>query len=430
MVMTAEDNPWLDYFLDDWGADDEAEALRMAGIRERFLSPDESLLLAPVLLERAAVASHCLKLHRLNELLQELPDRFFDGDLRACARMLGYRDEEAAVLPRRYIYPAPTFGRWDLLQTKNGWQAMEFNAGGAVSGVDCAAMQARYDALRARAGVDDNEAGGTGIDALQAVIDARCAGLAWSHAVVLDDDRQYAHSPLTAQTAARALSRLLNTQVEAMPVSGFQPPSEGVALVFEVFTPRDMARMPELYHRYQSALDLNNIISINPPATDILMSKATLAMLYEQSLAGRFDEGDTRIIQELLPETYCLNKASSLEGFIEGKNQWVLKSAIGYGGKDVYCGWEAVAQEWRALLEKAACGDDLYVIQKRIQGLEENLLAMTPQGDYIERRGAPVLGIFLNKGAFAGGLARASVNASAVVNAHNKAAVGVMRIRG
>ncbi|WP_020593995.1 hypothetical protein [Kiloniella laminariae] len=423
---------WQEYFLEDYDADESANNLRLTGIKERFLSPDENVLLSPVILGRKETGQACRDLQRLGQLLQEMPELFFHSDMTQWALALGYSSEQAAFLTGTLAGRPPAFGRWDILPSIEGWKIIEFNSGGAVSGLDCDAMQDLYDVLLSEqlaeylAGHDVR--GGNALDALGELVAKLVAGRELSDVVVVDDDQQYRNSPFSADGAAQVLARILNRQVRVEVASKFEPASKGVTLVFEVFTLRDVAARPELYHRYLSAVGRQDVLSVNPLATDLLMSKAGLAVLYEQARKGSLTPADQDLVLKYIPETYCVTSdLLAREGGFD-REKWVLKAAIGYGGMEVFCGWEQTEARWQELLEEAANGEVLFVLQKRVQPVKQTVVAMTPQGDFIERQEAPVLGIFIREGQFSGGLARAGIGNSAVVNAHNHAAVGVMRL--
>ncbi|MCZ4282583.1 hypothetical protein O4H49_17475 [Kiloniella laminariae] len=158
------------------------------------------------------------------------------------------------------------------------------------------------------------------------------------------------------------------------------------------------------------------------------MSKAGLAILHEKARKGLLQQIDQDLVLKYIPETCCVTPdLNVLQGRFE-REKWVLKAAIGYGGMEVFCGWEQTETRWQELLEQAVNGTELFVLQKRVRPVNQTVVAMTPQGDFIERQEAPVLGIFINEGRFSGGLARVGIGNSAVVNAHNHAAVGVMRL--
>jgi len=419
---------WPAFFLDHDDADDVADDLRLTGIRERFLSPDEPVLLSPIVLSERTTEALCQDLAQLTRLIRALPD-MYDNNLEQLALELGFSSQEAALLRTRTITESPLLGRWDLFQTARGWEIMEFNVGGAVSGLDCAAMQSEYQRQQDLWAPGHSErAGGNGLDALGHVLAGK---LDPEHetVLILDDDEQLTDSPLTAQTVASLVTRVTGKSAPVRAVGSLQPGEFDGAVVFEVFTLNDIARRPERYDAYLKALESRCCRSLMPLESDLLMNKASLALLHENLDSGVYSESDARIIRDRVPITLRLSQVGDTSTIRSQRQDWVLKTAVGYGGFGVTCGWALSDHDWNAALDTALERPWKYVVQQRIQPLTTPILAMSPAGDFIERHSPVVLGLFLNDSAFAGGLARAPINNAAVINAHHQAAVGVIRVK-
>lgn len=419
---------WHEFFLDHDEADDVADELRLTGIRERFLSPEEPVLLSPIVLSETAIDPLCQDLARLTRLIQTLPDRY-DNNLERLALELGLPSEEAALLRERPVTDTPVLGRWDLFQTARGWEVMEFNVGGAVSGLNCEAMQHEYQRqqdLWAPAHVE--RAGGNGLDALGHLLTKRLDP-DHSTVLILDDDDQLADSPLTATTASAQVARVTGKTAQVRAVGSLQPGDFDGAAVFEVFTLNDIARHPERYRAYLDALKTQRCRSLMPLESDLFMNKATLALLHENLENDVYSEDDARLIRDRVPMTHRLSRITDTSSIRSQRHQWVLKTTVGYGGFGVTCGWALSERDWNTALDNALERPGEYIVQHRIKPVNTPILAMSPAGDFIERHSPVVLGVFLNGSAFAGGLARAPINNAAVINAHHQAAVGVIRVK-
>ena len=117
------------------------------------------------------------------------------------------------------------------------------------------------------------------------------------------------------------------------------------------------------------------------------------------------------------------------------KHDWVLKSAIGYGGNGVFCGWEMDEAQWQEKLLHAANSSEnkddnysLHILQKRVHGDNNFSISMTPSGVLIDSNESKVLGLFTVQGNFGGGFIRQSLSGEGVISNTNNASIGVMRV--
>ncbi|MCX8508337.1 MAG: hypothetical protein ORN49_05565, partial [Rhodobacteraceae bacterium] len=196
---------------------------------------------------------------------------------------------------------------------------------------------------------------------------------------------------------------------------------------FELFTLRDCLAQPSRYAAYLAAVAGGRVVSMNPVWNDLFMNKGLMALVQEEA-AGGLPVQDGALVQSLLPWTMLVESATL--GLIRARPReaLVLKAANGYGGKDVHCGWTLAQGAWDRMLVQAAEGAEAFVVQERVSGQKMPVIGMTPKGDFIETEAAPVVGVFCDGDRYAGAFARASLSDQAVVNAHNQAAIGVVRL--
>lgn len=412
---------WADYFLEDIDADDVADDLRDAGLKDRLIGPDEHFLVSPVTLCKTTVAKQATCLDQLGQIMINVLRDRFEQDSSRLLRQLGYPDAAEDVLAGTGLPIASPFGRWDILATSQGWRVLEFNVGGATAGQDDRLMQQVYD----RVAPDGPSVFRHPVpfETLARYLPADIG----PGVVVCDDDDELAQSPISALIAAQSLRHLTGQDVPIVPASALLSGSQRPSAVFELFTVRECLRNPDRYAPYLSALSTGAFLSINPVQTDLLMNKATMALVWQAREGGMLSPEDAAIVDDLLPWTVLVSPET--RGALEQRTrqQTVLKTANGFGGQDVHCGWTMDDAAWAELLDAAVSGDTVYVAQQRVVGVQASLVAMSPQGEFIAFDAPPVLGIFCDGDQYGGGFARASLTDHAVVNAHNGAAVGVIR---
>ncbi len=410
--------------MEEAEADEVAEDLRNAGLKDNLIGPDEHVLLSPVTVPQTVMAKQTARLDRLGQIMIDVLGRYWDRDSTGLLRQLGYHAAAADVLERTGLPATNPFARWDVIATPQGWRVLELNVGGATAGQDDRQMQQVYD----RAAPD-----GLTVPPHPAPFETLARRLPpklGSGLVVCDDDDELARSPISAQIAARSLRHLTGLDVPIVPASALLTGDSTPSAVFELFTLRECLRHPSRYVAYLDAVSAGDFVSVNPVQIDLLMNKATLALASQASAEGALPTSDAAIVDGLLPWTMPVSSQTRDAVARRQRQQTVLKAANGYGGQDVHCGWSMSDAAWTDLLNAAISGETAYVAQQRVTGVPVTLVAMSPQGEFVAFDTAPVLGIFCNGDQYGGGFARASMTDDAVVNAHNGAAVGVIRIDG
>ncbi len=418
---------WADYFMESADADDIADELRAAGLQDRLLGPDEHVLLSPVTISADEVADYAAKLDQLGQVAIKVIAAHWDSDGAHMLQQMGYPAEAADVLAMTGMPKIMPFGRWDAIATSQGLRVLELNVGGATAGQDDRLMQRIYDRVSpAMSGNRHTELQAAPFEALRRLLPTDIA----DGIVVSDDDDELARSPISAQIAARSLSQLTGLDVPIVPASELFADGVSRSVVFELFTLRDCLSHPARYATYLAALSRGDFVSINPVQNDLLMNKATLALIYQAMTDDALTASEAELVSALLPWTVTLSPRNREDVAQRPRQQTVLKAANGYGGLDVHCGWTMTDAAWDGLLDKATSGDAAFVAQQRVDGDMSPLVAMSPQGAFIAFDAVPVLGVFCDGDQYGGGFARASINGDAVVNAHNGAVVGAIRVGG
>lgn len=422
-MLTRLQNQWVDHLLEADDTEAFAEKLRTVGLNDRLLSPEDNVLLSPVLMPETEVASYAAKLDGLGHIMRATLQSYADGDLGLLLERLGYSAAAKDILGSVIFPDELPFGRWDILVCREGWKVLEFNVGGATGGQDDRGMQAQYDRFGATLGVASGHVNAPPFSALKRLLPHESQG----EIIVCDDDDELLSSPISALFAARSLSALTGKDVQIIPASALCNPLIPGA-VFELFTLRDCITKPERYAAYLSGLSANRFLSINRLCNDLMMNKGSLALVYEAMESGRLIADDAALVKALLPFTTLVDPKNIDRIEKTTKDRLLVKAANGFGGKDVHCGWQMSQQEWDALLENAMSSPDAYIAQDRAVGQQIAVIGVTPHFDFIETSAAPVLGVFCDGPTYAGGFVRASLTDASVVNAHSRAAIGVLRL--
>ncbi|CCN34610.1 conserved hypothetical protein [Vibrio nigripulchritudo SO65] len=431
---------WLDYFEENPLADDLADDIRLSGADSRFSRPDWHLLMTPVIYPEKSVKKQTKILHELFNLIRNLHNIAFDGEMEAFANALGFSDERVISLMEQLrdvngIIPC----RWDILDDGNHWKVMEVNVGGAIGGFAYDGIQALYDqALENEKDEDSaikiNEFWQSPYSHICPAVAQKLASLNNPKLVVVDDFIQFKDSPLVANSAAGALSTHLDIEVSVIPHNELQnvlASHTGDIAVFEVFTLSDIAKDLDGYSGYLSGLNSGKIHSIIPPFSELYMSKAALAILHQDDVLASVSEQERQLIEVSVPKTYAVGESNLSQLLTLNKKDWVLKSAIGYGGHGVTCGWECDQDTWHQILSDAASPNSpLFILQKRVVGKRHPAISMTPKGVFVESDEAMVLGVFMLNDLFGGGCVRQSLSGKGVICTANHAALGVMRVQG
>ncbi|QUJ76797.1 hypothetical protein KDD17_01675 [Sulfitobacter albidus] len=423
---------WFDFFELSDDAERHAADLRNAGLGARLLRTDYPLQVTPCMVSRQTIARQAEIYATLLNALLRLPETMFDGDIAAFAKAVGF--EGAAITdllaaPDDALLPC----RWDLCQKNGQWFAFEANFGGALGGLPSEDMHAVYDALPLPGGPVCDRWKSAGEAIAESFIRRFGPPDTWQM-VVLDDADHFAQSPLTANAAAAMMARHLGQEVSAIAHTDLDHVLDGADkphVAFELFTLRDIAARSD--HSYDAYLShcargtLHRGISL---LCDLYMSKACLALLHEAADGRMIGPAICEVVRAAIPKTQIVRTGTVAALSRLPKDQHVLKSALGYGGTAVFCGWEIAQDTWDDLLVQAADPAGLFgmcVLQRRVDGDRAPSLSMMPDGTWIESDAPQVLGVFQIEGQLCGGVVRQAVIGGGVANAARQASVGLIR---
>jgi len=415
---------WLGYFEDDPAADTACDTIRMAAIDSRFSRPDWNTQLTPLILPHEQVADLSGRLGRLLHLFSSVVERL--GGAQEIVAAAGFPPESAAALPLPSAGLLPC--RWDLLETENGWKAVELNAAGALGGIAVDAVQTLYDNALGTTGTvretwtSPGQVIGPAIAGL-----VRQTGASAVH-VVLDSTTQKEYRAI-GEVVARVLGSYAPAPVTLVTEADLEwaEATNAPVIAWQCCSIADRRQHPERYTRYDTLVTSGKIVQAIDPLADILASKALFALAWQSADAGGLKAAEAQLLAELTPRTTFSGDIEEPHA-LSDQETLVLKTALGHGGIEVQCGWELTAADWCAAVDQARrTAPRTTLIQERLTGRLRPGISMTPDGVMLFSDAPVVLGLFQERGTFAGGCTRQLPHKGGVVSVGTGAAVGVLR---
>jgi len=381
-------------------------------------------------------------LSRLVELLLELPDRLFGGDVTAMPGFDGRDAAQRTAVQATWRDRDVVLARADLLRAADGFKAVEVNVHSSLGGIDSGPWHQAF--LRLPVYRDFIAAEGLGyLDpmdgvarALREATDRRNLGSRPTVAVV--------DWPTTFPEFADRLhgvARLL----EAHGFSAFAchagelelrdgrlvHQGRPIDVLYRIFLLGDVSEAPELLDPILQAHAAGNLLMAMSFSAEVAGNKASLALLSAAADDGRLAPEDAGLVRRLVPwtrltEPGCVRRAGEevplLELAVRERTRLVLKPADGHAGHNVVTGWTTPADEWATAVEQAI--GSFYVLQERVRPVAELMPRLDADGLGFEEVDIN-WGVFVMGGRYCGAMPRATPSArAAVISAANGAAVG------
>ncbi|MGW7002436.1 hypothetical protein ACWGCW_06320 [Streptomyces sp. NPDC054933] len=373
----------------------ESDLLAVA-YRGRFLP-------SPVFVTTEERASLAADLRMAHTLLTGLPERLFDGDLGALARVVGMTPTQVSVVERAARSggsPLP-LARSDLYRDAEGFKLLELNISSALGGFENADINRamlRHPALGEF--VDKHDLGY--VDTLRGIVDTMLAECA-AHlpqgrrpVVALAD---WPESYASYEPRLRVMAELLaGMGIDAIPCHVGQIRERGgrleahgrtidvvyrFFLVEEIVTEDDAALVePVLRAVEQGAVSLFCRFD-----SELYGNKGALALLSDDRHRASFTAQERACIDRFLPWTRPVRRVVTAEDgserevrryAMEEQHELILKPTLLHGGEGIIAGWTVTAEEWRARVAQAL--DQPYVLQRRVRPLAEPFLRADGQG--------------------------------------------------
>lgn len=147
-------------------------------------------------------------------------------------------------------------------------------------------------------------------------------------------------------------------------------------------------------------------------------SKVALAFLWSLVLSKSLSEAEASLIQKYIPESHVLTPTSAQH--VSGqKDSWVLKSAHGFQGREVFMGKDVSQEEWQCLLgTHSDSSEKPWILQKLEEPIPIELCIFNKELKMSKNVGH-LFNMFFVDDQFGGALLRASVHGATKVGAIN-----------
>lgn len=307
-----------------------------------------------VLLDHDAASRQASALRRLIELVLEIPDRLFEGDLE--------RYFEAVELPvtlrpyaRRGVLRTPVYARPDCILSDGRLQVLEFNistgstnlAAGVASRWFLHFSPAHSQALSTLSQeweFLDWQADQAWARQLTEFGDGGRVGL-WYHD----------NTPAVVRHVQDNCDLLSDAGVDVVPVHTADAAKSDLPL-FLGFSQTHLNRPGggELASQIGAILDGPRHVQARP-ADIASSSKLNLALLHELDRRGLLDPSDADLVRSHVPETISLRRdLQRTDELRRHKDCWVLKPAISFQASGIRVGRSTAQPEWERALSAAA----------------------------------------------------------------------------
>lgn len=351
----------------------------------------------PVLLDEAMVRDLEKDLDEFVSLMYSLPQRLYDGELRAMMRDLGVPERQLAAMTALSGDRTPVrLGRADLYREQSGFKLLEYNASCSLGGWDIEKLTLAY--LRDPGFAEFAEREGLVCPpTLRLIMDTMLQEVgpldtADRPMIALAD---WPHTLKNIRPVLRVVSGLLDgLGYRASPChlgeldhrsDGVYLHGEKVDVVFRLFLPKGLMtggdeayRLLDLLHesvrggrvRYFADLGL-----------DLFCHKGCLALLSDERDAHAFDATERALIDRLLPWTRILRdrrteadgETVDLVAYVKAhREDLIIKPAYDYGGAGIAAGWKVGDEEWSKLVDGSLSGSHL--VQRRSRPVMERFL--------------------------------------------------------
>jgi hypothetical protein len=371
----------------------EAAACRLpAGFR---LSWGSQLLPRPLFVPRDTIMGFAAQVRSLFDLLVDVPQRVFEGDLDLYCRTLGI-DPVRARQARRFAGRAPTlYGRADLYRVGRSFKLLELNVCSAVGGVDqfeIARALMRTPGFRAFADEHRLAYTHTGRKVVAALREAAAPvvtdGVRPTVALICPDGGMASHWP-----HLRPLAELLTCHgMEALggEVSAVTERAGGLFLhgrrvhvVMRFLSDMELAAAAEHGRGAEAILRAHEdgrAVLWTGPENQLINNKGALALLADDTVRSALTGEEAELVDRILPWTRRVASRRTRVGtetvdLIDycrsHRTRLMLKPAFGHGGSGIVVGWRTDDAAWAAALEEGA--KRAWTVQERV----------TPNPEYV-----------------------------------------------
>ncbi|WP_078394547.1 hypothetical protein [Shouchella patagoniensis] len=317
------------------------------------------------------------------------------------------------------------FFRWDVIKDANGnWKFIELNGGSTVGGLAVFKLKDIYEGLDNYQNLSDPNALVCWGKALKSLIKGKN--------VVFVGDKDYLEEKysvlkvLTRELKKHTTLVSIASPEQLMSINNYvYLNGEKVDFVYRLFTIEDVKNNYFLYKDLLRSVLLDKVMMpMGFYQSDVLGNKNAFSLLYELAEKNQLDHHEKKVIYKYVPRTINLKNAS-LGYLMNNRENLLIKSALGYGGTNIFCGWKYTALEWGSLIKECNSSTHQFVVQEKIffdeqkndyfseQKIQSNLMNL-------------IWGVYIVNGRYSGSVIRANIKGTDLIGGNNGSKVGII----
>ncbi|MEU7428738.1 hypothetical protein [Streptomyces sp. NPDC040750] len=337
-------------------------------------------------LDRARVHADVAALHRLSELLLEIPDRMFGGSLDATLAFHGLNPILAGYVKEAWKPVTPLHLRPDCLLRDGTLTLVEFNVGSGSTTVSggvltrmfyetSKAFRAHTAELEKLGGVETYRADEVLVQHLESLRQADEPVVIW----VLDDEPL--HVDLARALVALCDSHGLDVRLALTEEILAAEPAD-LPNVFSYFSSLqfELPDRESLHAGYRKLLASPHRAFYDMDLMSLYYtSKANLALLRAPEFLAGLAPEDAALVERHIPETVVIRDEADIARLTGEQSEWVIKPFRSFQARGTLAGRWTPADEWRAALVEAAA-EGGFVAQRFIEDDRVLQLVATDQG--------------------------------------------------
>lgn len=329
------------------------------------------------------------------KIITSIPDRIFKGDLTKLCSYLGFSDIQYDLISQTFGDNLGLMSRVDLFFEKNNtYKFLEFNVDSSVGGLEIASVNKvmenidfykkwldkndfKYeDPLQNFINMIKNIVFKKGIDPEQFTV----AVIDW-HTYI--DGYMWSLNLIEQYLLDAGFRVIVCNQKEVENRNGhLYVKNEKIDLIYRVFLGDDALENPGELEPILDAYKKENVILINGVHTELYSNKAIFALLSDPKYEKFYTLDELDLIKKCIPVTRILkdestimnnNSVNLVDYVTKNKNKFVIKPALGYGGQNVFLGWNLTNEEWKDNINKIIHSDQRYIVQEKVEPIIEEM---------------------------------------------------------
>jgi Glutathionylspermidine synthase preATP-grasp len=440
---------------------EEVAALHQFLLEKKCIECDFGFIYTPLVFPIEEMINLSTDLRYLLNLFLKLPERMYRNNKKAFLKALAYEEPMLTEISRYHeILKSEVLCRFDLIYTNQGWKILELNIGSNTGMIHAAPMVREImtrnghckepnsqsiplsDYIPGNQDKNNNSKNESissqdyiNFDTPKYVakeIARQMKMIGNKYLALVEDDCCFSETKnqlITLANAIEAISaiktlvlRSSELKVEDGNLTGRGFP---ISAIYSFFTLEDVLAKPNLYSPVMELLQSGRVQHIMGFAYAPIGNKLMMALIHQEKQSGNLTPEEEKLVNLYLPQTRKLSSELKQE-ILERRTSLVLKPADSYGGIGVLVGQDFSNTQWQESVESILQDNTSYVVQEFVVSDRQFFSFCDCEGTLSQSIVPYVLGVYLVGNEFAGGLIRASIKPTHVLNAHNGACVGTI----